>query len=73
MYSRDASKLSFHELSIRLFAALSWYVITDGNFQDELKVRASSDIVGRTKKSLKRCHWLSPGAEGRECATAKYK
>jgi hypothetical protein len=34
-----------------------------------LNVKASSDLVGRTKKSLKRCHWLSSGAVDRECAT----
>jgi hypothetical protein len=35
---------------------LSWYVMTDGVFQEELKVRASSAVTGFTWKSLKRYH-----------------
>lgn len=44
--------------------------MTDGTFQEGLKVKASSVLTDRTKKSLNRCHWLLPGASGSACATA---
>lgn len=41
---------------MRLFATLIWYASTEGIFQAVLNVKASSDLIGRTRKSLKRCH-----------------
>jgi hypothetical protein len=46
----------FHDMSILLLASFTWYAITEGTFQDVLKVRASSVLTDLTKKSLKRCH-----------------
>jgi hypothetical protein len=56
-----------------LLARLIWYAITEGSFQAVLNVRASSDLMGRTKKSLNKCHSLSAGVVGRECATVRIR
>jgi hypothetical protein len=56
--------LSFHDMSSLLFASLAWYVMTEGTFQFVVKDSASSTDTGRTRKSLKRCHWPASGASG---------
>jgi hypothetical protein len=58
-----------HSVSRLLFADFSWYTSTDGIFHNELKVSASAAETGLTEKSLKRCHWLSPGGVGSAWAT----
>jgi hypothetical protein len=65
----EVSRWFFHSLSILLLASFTWKATTDGTFQEELNVRASSVLTDRTKKSLNRCHWLCPGASCSACAT----
>jgi hypothetical protein len=62
----------FHSVSILLFSSFTWYATTEGTFQDVLKVSASSVLTDLTKKSLNKCHRLSPGASGSACATIHF-
>lgn len=69
LYKTEVSRFLAQSVSILLFADFNWYTSTDGIFQPVLKVRASAVDTGLTEKSLKRCHWLSPGGVGSAWAT----